>query len=273
VEEITERPVPIDSSGNIDLPLVGTVKAAGLSVTELEAKLVELLKRYVRQPQVSITVAQFRSEPVFLNGAFRAPGIYSLQGGRTLIEMISSAGGLLPNASRRIKVTRKRQFGSIPLPNAVESPDGTETSVIVSLGSLRDNVNPAEDIILQPYDSIAVERSESIFVGGAVARAGALELQERDSMSVLQVLSVSGGLRADADAKSAKILRPILNTDRRAEIPIDLTLVLKGKSPDFAILPNDLLFVPQKPTFSRNIGRVLLIAIPVTATILVSILR
>jgi polysaccharide export outer membrane protein len=264
--------VPVDSNGNIDLPLIGTVKASGLSITELEARLVELLKRYVRQPQVGITVVQFRSEPVFLIGAFKTPGIYSLQGGRTLVEMISSTGGLQPNASRRIKVTRKKQFGTIPLPNAVESPDGAETSVVVSLGSLRDNVNPAEDIILQPYDSITVERAEMIFVGGAVGRVGGLELQERDSMSVLQVLSMSGGLRPDADGKSAKILRPILNTDRRAEIPIDLTQVLNGKSTDFAVLPNDLLFVPQKPTFSRNIGRVMLIIVPATATVLLTAL-
>ena len=73
-------------------------------------------------PQVTVTVVQFSSEPLFFVGAFKAPGIYPLQGRRTLVEMMSSIGGLQPNASRRIKVTRRKEFGEIPLPNAVRSP-------------------------------------------------------------------------------------------------------------------------------------------------------
>src|SRR5579875_3274720 len=70
VQEIGERPYRIDMDGNIDLPLVGTVKAGGLSVDQLEAELVKRLGTYVRNPQVSVTVVQYRSEPVFFIGAF-----------------------------------------------------------------------------------------------------------------------------------------------------------------------------------------------------------
>lgn len=173
-EEISERPFRIDGDGFVNLPMLGRVRAGRLSVEQLEGNLVELLRKYIRQPQVTVTVVQFRSEPVFFVGAFRAPGIYPLQGRRTLVEMLSAIGGLQPNASRRIKVTRRKEFGPIPLPNAVESPDGKVTSVVISMGSLRENVNPAEDIVLQPFDVISVERAEMVYVNGEVGKVGLL---------------------------------------------------------------------------------------------------
>ena len=101
-DEINDKPFRIDSNGFINLPLVGRVRAGGLSVEELQAELTKRLSEFIRQPQVIITMTQFRSEPVFFVGVFRAPGIYPLQGRRTLVEMLSSIGGLQPNASRRM---------------------------------------------------------------------------------------------------------------------------------------------------------------------------
>jgi polysaccharide export outer membrane protein len=106
VEEINDRPFRIDGDGFVNLPLLGRVKLAGLTVQEAEQQLTTLLKKYVKEPQVLITVTQFRSEPIFFVGAFARPGIYPLQGRRTLVEMLSTIGGLQPNASRRIKLTR-----------------------------------------------------------------------------------------------------------------------------------------------------------------------
>jgi polysaccharide export outer membrane protein len=215
-------------------------------VQELEADLIERLRVYVRTPQVVVTVVQFRSEPVFFVGAFQRPGIYPLLGRRTLIEMLASIGGLLPNASRRIKVTRRAEVGEIPLENAIKDPVTGVSTVEISMDSLRENVNPAEDIVLQPYDVIAVERAELVYVNGALARVGAFELGERDSISVAQVLSLAGGLAPNADAKKARVLRPILDTSRRAEISLDLTKVLTGEVNDFPLRPNDVLYVPAK---------------------------
>ena len=246
VEEIGERPYRIDMDGNVDLPLLGTVKAGGLNLDQLEAELNKRLATYVRNPQVSVTVVQYRSEPVFFIGAFRSPGIYPLQGRRTLVDMLSSIGGLQPNASRRLVITRRLEYGTLPLPNAVvDKVNGTSTAE-VSMGSLHDNVNPAEDIVLLPYDKISVSRAEMIFVGGEVGKTGGLELGERDSLSVVQAISLSGGVTREADLQKAHVLRPIVNTSRRAEIPINLKRVFDGKNNDFPLMQNDLLYVPRK---------------------------
>jgi len=257
VEEINEKPFRIDAEGNINLPLLGRIRAGGMTVQELETDLDRRLREYVREPQVIITVVQFRSEPVFFVGAFRNPGIYPLQGRRTLVEMLTAIGGLQPNASRHIKVTRRAEYGSIPLPNALDDPEKKISTVEISMGSLRENVNPAEDILLQPYDVVSVERAEMVYINGEVGRVSGLELGERDSISISQALTLSGGFARDAKRDRVRVLRPIENTNLRAEIEIDVKRIYEGKDNDFPLLPNDLLYVPRsyKRTVWTTIGQ------------------
>lgn len=247
-DEINERPFRIDSDGFINLPLVGRIKAAGLTVQSLEAGLVARLKEFIREPQVIISMVQFRSEPVFFLGAFHVPGIYTLGGRRTLVEMLSSVGGLEPNASRRIRITRKAEYGPIPLPNALQSADGKTSTVEVSIESLTQNVNPEEDIVLKPYDIVHAERAERVYVSGEVGKVSAIELAERDSISITQALTEAGGFTQFAIRDHVRVLRPILGTTRRAEIDIDMKRVYEGKDIDFPLLPNDVLYVPRSGT-------------------------
>ncbi len=272
MEDISEKVFRLDGEGFINLPVLGRVKAGGLTVEKLETVLVQLLRKYVRVPQVTVTVMQFSSEPVFFVGAFKTPGIYPLQGRRNLVEMISSIGGLQPNASRRVKITRRKEFGTIPVANATLSPDGKVSSVEVNLATSRDNVSPEEDIVLQPFDVISVEKAEMVYVNGEVGKVGALELDNRDSISVIQALTLAGGLTSAADAKMALILRPVLDTSRRAEIPLNLEKILAGKQSDRPLLPNDVLFVPKSSGLRRNLGKTMLIALPIiTSTISIAV--
>ena len=267
MEEISERPFRIDGDGFINLPVVGRLKASGITVERMEAALIEALKKYIRQPQVTITVVQFNSEPVFFVGAFKSPGIFPLEGRRTLVEMISAVGGLQPTASRRIKLTRRTEYGVIPLASAVPSSDGNASSIEINMASLRDNLNPAEDVVLRPFDVVSVERAEMVYVTGEVGRVGAFDLQERDSISVIQALTMAGGLGRDANNKSAWILRPVMNTSRRAEIPLDLQRIMSGKDSDRPLLPNDVLYVPKSSSLKRNVGRATYVAIPVVTSV------
>jgi len=270
-EEINEKPFRIDAEGFINMPLVGRIRAGGLTVQELEADLVKRLREYIREPQVIIIVVQFRSEPAFFVGAFQRPGIYPLQGRRTLVEMLASIGGLQPNASRRIKVTRRAEYGMIPLPNAIDDPEKKVSTVEIGLGSLRENVNPAEDIVLEPYDVISVARAELVYINGEVARVGGIELGERDSISIAQALTLSGGFTRDANRSKVRILRQVADTTRRAEIEVDLKRVLQGSDEDIPLLPNDILYVPRSYTRAVliTIGQVALPIIPLVITLAV----
>jgi len=256
MDEISERPFRIEADGFINLPVLGRVQAGGLTVENFEKELLDLLKKYVRQPQVTVTVVQFASDTIFAVGAFKVPGIYPLGGRRNLVEMIAGIGGLLPTASRRIHVTRRKEYGPIPLPNAVTTPDGSGTTVEINLARLQESVNPAEDIVLMPFDVITVDPAQPIYVLGDVGRPGPVPLQERESMSITQVLAYSGGLTRYAKLQSAYILRPISNTSRRAMIAVNLKRVLRGEELDQPLLPNDVLFVPMtslvKQTLASN---------------------
>ncbi|HKV41532.1 MAG TPA: polysaccharide biosynthesis/export family protein [Blastocatellia bacterium] len=243
--EINGRPFRIDSEGNIDLPLINQVHAAGLTVRGLETVITTRLRDYVREPRVSITVTQFRTEPVFFIGAFIRPGIYSLQGGRTLVEMLAVAGGLQPTAGRRIRVTRNAEYGVIDLPNAVKDPQRKTSYVEISLDSLTQNINPAEDLVLKAYDIVNVGTAQPVYVSGEVAKPGPVPLGEEPSISVTQALTLAGGVTLTASRGKVRVLRPILGTSRRAEINLDLNRIYAGKDNDFPLLPNDELYVPR----------------------------
>lgn len=254
VSEINERPFRIDSEGFVELPIVGRIRVGGLTLQDFEKELSSRLAEYVRDPQVFVTLAQFRGDPVFFIGAFRAPGIYPLTGSRTLVEMLTVVGGIQPNAARRIKVTRRLDYGALPLPNAIDNPELRISTVEISLSSLSENINPEEDIILQPYDVVSVERAERVYVSGEVVRAASIELGERNSISVIQALTEAGGFTPTAKRSELRILRPISGTDRRAEIVIDANRILSGRVQDFPLLPNDVLYVPAS-TAKNTLGR------------------
>lgn len=258
VPELNDRPFRIGADGFVELPVVGRLQAAGLTVKAFENALLEKLKEFVRNPQVFITLAQYRGEPVFFVGAFRSPGIYPLGGRRTLVEMLTTVGGLQPNASRRIRITRRSDYGALPLPNAQVNAEKRISTVDINLDDLSVNINPEEDIALQPYDIVSVERAERIYVLGEVGHAAAIELGERSSISIAQALTEAGGLQPDAKNKRIRILRQISGTDRRSEIAINAKSILQGRDRDFPLLPNDVLYVPGsfniRSLLSRNNG-------------------
>jgi polysaccharide export outer membrane protein len=248
VAELNDRPFRIDADGFVDLPIVGRIQAGGLTIQAFEAALVARLREYVREPQVYVTLGQFRGEPVFFVGAFRAPGIYPLTGRRTLVEMMTIVGGIQPNASRRIKITRRTDYGPLPLPNAVENLEKKISTLEISMESLTENINPEEDIVLQPYDIISVERAERVYVSGDVLKPAAIELGERVSISIAQALTEAGGFGPTANRNQVRVLRLISGTNRRAEILVDANKVFAGKAKDFPLLPNDVLYVPTSLT-------------------------
>ena len=97
-EEVASEPLRIGPSGYLSMPLAGRVAAAGRTVEQLEALLRERLKTYIREPRVSVGVAEFRSRPVSVFGAVNRPGVHQVEGRKSLVEMLSLAGGVSQEA-------------------------------------------------------------------------------------------------------------------------------------------------------------------------------
>jgi polysaccharide export outer membrane protein len=234
----------IDMRGFVDVPIVGHVKAAALTVQQLEATITKELQKYVRDPQVTVTVAEFKSQPVSVVGSVLQPGVYKLTGQNTLVQVLSQAQGLAEDAANKINITREKVQGRIPLPGAAEDSTGQFYTATVDTKRLLDAKDPSANIVVKPNDVIAVPKAEMVYVVGAVLKSGAFVLNQRNSMSVLQALSMAEGLDKTSSAGRAKIIRREEN-NKRVEIPADLKKILAGQSPDMPLYANDILFVPS----------------------------
>jgi len=93
------RTVRVNTAGDISLPLVGVMKAGGMTVQELEVAIAKKLDaNFLQNPQVTVFVKEFTSQRVTLEGAVKSPGIYPLTGKTTLLQAIAMAQGLDPLA-------------------------------------------------------------------------------------------------------------------------------------------------------------------------------
>jgi polysaccharide export outer membrane protein len=246
VPEISDKVYRIDLNGFIKLPLVtGRIQAAGLTVEQLEDEIAGILKTILKDPQVTISLVAFRSEPVSVLGSVKTPGVVQLQGRSTLVDVLSAVGGLADDAGYTVKIVRHREFGRIPLPSAVDDASGEYSMAEVGASEILEASNPAQNILICPHDEITVPRGEMIYVVGTVPRAGGFILQQRATLSVLQALSLAGGTDKGAATKNTKILRPGPRGGARVEVPVNLTAILHGKAPDVGMQSGDILFVPS----------------------------
>jgi len=247
-----DKPVLIGTNGNITLPLIGRVKAGGLTVEQLEAELNTRFKTFILEPQISVTVTEFRSQPVSVFGAVTKPGIVQLRGRQTLYEVLSMAGGPRDTAGSILTVTRPRQSGEIPLAGAKLDRTGQFSTVELNVQGILEGRNPAANIEIKPYDIISVSEGSSnmVYVVGDVQHAGGFTLGGQQSVSILRALSLAGGLGRTAKPDKARIVHEVSGEPKLTEIPVNIQQILSGKAEDVELGPNDVLVVP---TSSRKV--------------------
>jgi polysaccharide export outer membrane protein len=256
VPEISSKPQRIDPEGDLRLPMVGRIHAAGMTAEQLEAELTTRLKVYLQEPDVAVTVTEFHSQPVSIIGAVGSAGVHQLSGQKTLIEMLSLAGGASAEAGPSVRVTRRAEWGRIPLPEASLDATGAFSTVDIDLKALLNSTAPEKNIIVRPNDVISVARAELVYVIGEVGRAGPVPLSSGTSVSVMEALSASGGVLRTAKASQARILRRAGEGETRTEIGVDLAKIMQGKERDPLLVAGDILVVPDS-TSKRAIPRLL----------------
>jgi polysaccharide export outer membrane protein len=244
MEEVAATPLRVDSGGHVDVPVAGRVRVAGLTLEQFKADLKDRLKKELKNPEVSVTVSEFGSQPVSVVGAVTTAGVHQLRGRKSLAEVIALAGGLKPDAGCCIRITRNRESDSTPLPGAAISSDGNYATLSLRVKDFLEAKTPAENIPIRPHDVITVPTAEMVYVMGAVRKPGAFVLHEKENVSVLQALSLAEGLGPTPAPKVARILRSEPASRQRVEIPVDVSRIMEGKAEDLAMRPNDILFIP-----------------------------
>lgn len=246
LEDVSEKPVRIDPAGDIDLPLIGRLNAAGMSIEQLRESLTKQLSKYVESPKVAINVLDYHSQPVSVIGAVNSPGIHQLQSPTRLLDVISMAGGLRPDAGSKLTVTRQLHWGVLPLPNARTDASGQFSIAEVSVESLTTSKSPVDNIFVRPNDTVAIPKAEIVYVLGQVKKAGGFPLNSHESISLLKALALAEGLDRDASPKRARIMRASASAGSDLnEVPVDLQQILEGKAPDIQLRPDDVLFIPN----------------------------
>ncbi len=236
--------IRIDGQGNIRLPLAGRIQAAGLTVEQLEKEVATRLSKVMKDPEVTVSIADFRNHPVSVLGAVKNPGVYQVTGRKTLFEVLSLAGGLNPDASNRIKVTRVASEGQLPLPNAAKDASGEFYIAELNVRDVMEAKNPDVNIDVRQNDVITVPKAELIYVVGAVKRSGGFPLNEKEHLSILQAVSLAEGLDKVAGSKHARILRESTPGAERIEISVNVERILDGRDEDVSLRANDILFIP-----------------------------
>jgi polysaccharide export outer membrane protein len=235
----------VNSSGDIDLPLVGKMHAAGLTTSEFEEQLSSGLSKYVRDPQVSVFVAEFRSRSVTVAGAVHHPGPIEISSGTTLLTILQLAGGL-DGPGPTLIVTREAENGPIPLPAAIVEPDTHKSSVEITIKEVTDPTTAASRLEIKPHDVISVlTQKRLVYVIGEVNRPGAVELATQNTVSVMQVLAAAGGLTKVAAPGKTQIMRLGDGGVYARAGTVDLKAVMTGKHEDRLLSTGDILVVPS----------------------------
>jgi polysaccharide biosynthesis/export protein len=223
----------VETDGSFTYPFVGRLKAAGMTLRDLEAELTKRLSDgYLKKPQVSVAVDEYRSQRIFVVGEVRQAGAYPLTGDMTLIEALAKAGSTTSDGSGEAIIVHA-PTGKVPdgpvLPGQLQGAD----VVRVDLKRLQEG-DASQNVPLRGGDTVFVPRAETIYVFGQVRSPGAYALQTKDT-TVLQALSLAGGV-----------------TDRGASNRIRIVRIINGEKKEFRVkltdpvLPGDTIVVPER---------------------------
>ena len=244
-DDFPDKPFRIDSSGFVHLPLIGSVEAAGLTTARLETVIASKLRSFITEPHVTVTLALSQSRPVSVLGAVNSPGVHQIVGPNHLLEALSLAGGLRPDAGSTARLTRDMKYGEIPLPNARVDLSGKFSVADIDIDSLMRGKNPEQNILICPQDVIAITKADLVYVIGQVKKAGGFPIQAHERISILTAVALAEGMEPNAAPKNARILRESVDGPERKDIPVNLSRIMQGQAPDVALLPNDIVVVPN----------------------------
>jgi polysaccharide export outer membrane protein len=229
------RTVRVGADGFIRLPMLQRrVRAAGLLPDALESAIADALKaeQLIVEPFVTVTVAEYHSRPISVAGSVKRPLTFQAAGPVTLLDALARAEGLSPEAGPDILLSRPSRGG-----------DGSTMSLTqrIPVKDLIGGADPEANVKLQGGEEIRIPEAGRFFVLVNVKKPGAFSAHDGPDTTVLKALSLAEGL-APYPGKIAYIYRREASGSKQ-EIPIDLTKIMQRKSPDVALMSNDILYI------------------------------
>ena len=228
--------VRVSAAGTVTLPMIGELKLAGMdeqaAARAIEAAL--LAKGMLLHPLVSVLVTSYVGQDVSVLGEVTRPGVYPYTVHHRLLDLLSAASGLSPNAGRLVNVFHQSDPKT---PHAVVlDPSGTDSS---------SDHNPE----LSPGDTVQVSRAGLVYVVGDVIRPGGFPVDPVQGLTVVQALSLAWGPSQNAAVGKVLLIRE--QKGGRAMITLNIRRMLHGQDPDQPVQDRDILYVPD--SVARNL--------------------
>lgn len=220
----------IDQSGDITLPLIGTIHVEGKTVAEAQKAVQDkyISAEILKHPQVTMNVLQYVNSGVMVLGEVQAPGKYPMLAPHSLLDVIGMAGGETNLAGDTIQV---------------EGPARNASSVRTYNYSRGEDEGALRNATVSPGDTVRVKRAGVIYVLGAVYRPGGYVMQENGSLNVAQAVSLAQGTLMQAKIGSIRVIRREPDGTLK-DIPIKYKKVMEGKYPPLELQAQDIVYVP-----------------------------
>jgi polysaccharide export outer membrane protein len=211
-------------------------------------------RKFIRNPQITVSVKEFRHQQVMVTGAVAKPGSYEMIGPRSLLEVLGKAGGLSNKDNQKagdlVYVIRCQ---NAPGRTKAMQCDATKPfspgsqTIVIDLRRLLTEGAVGLNIPIKNGDVIYVPPAQMAYVLGAVKKPGQVEV--KDNLTVTQAVAVAQGLDPLLASKNISIIR-LDKQGQRVIIPVNLKAVTKGQEPDPRLKENDIVYV-QESGFRR----------------------
>jgi polysaccharide export outer membrane protein len=225
--QLTQR-LRVEEAGEIHLAMLGAVKVGGLSPNAAASLIGGQYRtaRLLNNPRVSVLVLEYATQSTAVLGQVAHPGAILLYAPRSILEVLSMAGGLTEIADRHVTIQHRNGVTDMVfLPNA--------SDVMVEQAA----------VMVNPGDTVLVPKAGIVYVLGDVARPGGYVMQNDSRMTLLQAISAASGVNRTADEKHARLIRSLENGNYQ-ELEVPLRSIEKGKDADIALKANDVLYIP-----------------------------
>lgn len=216
----------VEEDGIIFLPLIGAVKARGLTVQQLQD---EVARRYadgyIVEPNVSIHVTEYRSKKAYVLGEVNKPGLYEITGNATVLEAISKAEGLTRTASDRLVITR---------PDSSTNPEGTGGKGIseINLARLLREGEISLNLPISDGYVLFIPKADMFYIHGEVKGPGYYKLEE--GATFLKAIIMAGGVTNKSAEKRTVVTR--VEEGRSVTVQVNLSDPVR---------PDDVIKVPE----------------------------
>ena len=213
--------------GSVQLPLIGVVRLAGLTIHQAEVLVARRLidAGMYRNPQVSIQLLESPNQIITVTGELHAV-VPSLGGNKRLLDVLAAAGGLPANASHLVTINRP----------------GLADPITVDLGP-----NPLRsaqaNIPVYARDTIIISRVGVVYVLGAFRTQGAIPLVQNTPLTLMQVAALGNGYGWEGQLDQIQLVRTV--GLHRSVVRVNFKKVLKGQEPDPVLQTDDIVFLPS----------------------------